>query len=176
MYASRAWIVIAILLPSACNESPDLGAQRKATAERYFHGIYECDSSVVDELAADSIVVSYPVFETIFGIPAVRGSQAVKDFARHFCSRWIDGETTIERLVYEGDDVVLVWRFKAKNGIPGEDGSPPTYEETAWGGITLIEFDRDGKIMAEVGEESTPGPFGRLEADDDKDAVSPDMP
>lgn len=159
------WITTGVVILAGCGETPpDVASERKAAAERYFRGIYECDASVVDELAADSIVVSYPIFQTIFGKPAVRGRGEVKDFSRHFCSRWIDGETTIEKIVHEGDDVAIVWSFQAKNGIPGEDGSPPTYEDTAWGGITLIQFDRDGKIITEVGEESTPGPTARLSA------------
>lgn len=162
MAAHRHWIVIALLLLAGCSDSPDEAAQRKAAAERYFRGIYACDPSVVDELAADSIVVSYPVFQRIFGKPAVRGSRAVKEFSDHFCSRWIDGALTLEQLVYEGDAVVIMWSFRAENGIPGEDGNPPTYEETAWGGITLIRFNEDGKITTEVGEESTPGPTARL--------------
>jgi hypothetical protein len=176
MIANRLWIAIALLVLAGCGGSPDATAEREAAAERYLRGIYECDASVADELAADSIVISYPVFQTIFGKPAVRGSDEVKKFSEHFCSRWIDGEITVDDLIYDGYDVVILWSFRAKNGIPGEDGSPPTLEESAWGGITLIRFNDDGKITTEVGEESTPGPSARLEVDDDKDATSPDIP
>jgi SnoaL-like domain len=154
-----ALIVIALLLGSCGNPGADVASQRKAAAERYFRGIYECDSSVVDELAADSIVVSYPVFQTLLGKPALRGRQAVKDFSGHFCKRWIGGDATVYDVVYEDDSAVLMWSFRAK------DGTSPTAEESAWGGITLIRFNTKGKIVAEVGEESTPGPAARLAAD-----------
>jgi hypothetical protein len=38
----------------------------------------------------------------------------------------------------------------------------PTNEEHSWGGITLYRFDEEGKIVAEIGEESAPGPLERV--------------
>lgn len=53
--------------------------------------------------------------------------------------------------------MVLVWSFSARDteAEAGEAGS-------AWGGISLFRFDAEGKITAEIGEESSPGPMGRL--------------
>jgi hypothetical protein len=58
--------------------------------------------------------------------------------------------------------VVLLWSFRARNVDSGPQGGPPTNEEHVWGGITLIRFDGSGKIVAEIGEESAPGPLERL--------------
>lgn len=160
--------ILALSIPgfvSACTAPmPDTTAEREAAAERYFRGVYDCDSSVVDELAADSIVASYPIFETLFGEPALRGLETVKAFAERFCTRWLDAEVTIEEMISESDKVVLVWSFEATNAIPGQDGSPPSFERESWGGITIIGFDKDGKIILELGEESGPGPTARVES------------
>ena len=58
--------------------------------------------------------------------------------------------------------MVLMWSFRARDAGLGLQGNPPTYQEHRWGGITLFHFDESGRIEAEIGEESTPGPVGRL--------------
>lgn len=35
----------------------------------------------------------------------------------------------------------------------------------SWGGITVFNFDESGKIIEEIGEESSPGPWARLHFD-----------
>ena len=44
-----------------------------------------------------------------------------------------------------------------------QDSSVIAGREYSWGGITLFHFNESGKIIAEIGEESSPGPFERLE-------------
>jgi hypothetical protein len=139
-------------------------AERKILAERWFRGIYGCDPSVVDELAGDDVVVSYPIFESLFDAPAIRGRKAVKDFATGFCDRWADAQTTIHESVVEGDRVILLWSFRGRNIGSARQDRPPTNREHSWGGITLFRFNSAGKIVEEVGEESEPGPFERLAA------------
>jgi hypothetical protein len=77
--------LLAALLPllvSACGGvGGDVASERVALAERFFRGVYACDPSVVDDLAGDDIVVSYPIFEKLFNTSAIRGREAVKDFA-----------------------------------------------------------------------------------------------
>ena len=63
----------------------------------------------------------------------------------------------------EGNRVVLVWSFRARNVGSVRPGEPPIHREQSWGGITLIRFDNAGKIVAEIGEESAPGPEARLQ-------------
>ncbi len=132
------FIIVIPFLFSACS-SINREEELKAQAERYFRGIYGCDPSVVDELAADSIVVTYPVFQEIFGSPAIRGRDSVKSFVRHFCSIWKDPQFTFHETIAEGNHVVIVWSFKARN-IGSIQGRPPTNQEHSWGGITLITF------------------------------------
>lgn len=157
-------IIILIFLLNSCNRSGN--EQRyKTLAERYIRGIYGCDSTVVDELAADNITMSYPIFRKIFSKPAIKGRNAVKHFVSHFCSRWKEGKITFHEAVAESSKVVLVWSFKARNVGSLQPNVPPTGKEESWGGITLIRFNKAGKIEAEIGEESKPGPIERIMRD-----------
>jgi len=134
----------------------------KAVAEQFFRGVYGGDPSVVDELAAEEIVTTYPIFERLFGRPLIRGREAVKDFATGFGSRWSDAHITIHEAVEEGDRVVLLWSFRGRSS-GSDDQERLSYGDVhSWGGITLFRFDGSGKIVAEIGEESSPGPAGRL--------------
>lgn len=135
---------------------------RKARVERYIRGVYGGDPSVVDELAGDEIVSSYPIFTELFGAPTVRGREAMKQFVNRFGSRWTQARLSVHEAIEEGDRVVLVWSFRARRRGAGGQGQPPTDKEHRWGGITLFRFNSEGKIVAEIGEESSPGPFARL--------------
>lgn len=129
-------------------------ADLAAIAEQFFRGVYGCDASVVDELASEEIVISYPIFETLFNKPGIRGRDAVHVFADNFCKKWSEAQVTIHETVREGDKVVLVWGFQARDTATGK--------EHAWGGISLFRFDREAKVAAEMGLESTPGPIERF--------------
>ena len=163
----QKWLIIApfLLLLNVCSDTNGgMRTERKALAERFFRGVYGCDPSVVDDLAADSIVVSYPIFERLYNTHAFRGREAVKNFATGFCSRWTDAQFTFHDAVADGDKVVLIWSFRARflGSGTSQPGQPPVNKEQSWGGITLYRFDGAGKIVAEIGEESTPGPVERL--------------
>jgi predicted ester cyclase len=139
-----------------------MGSDRKDKAERFMRAVYGGDAGVVDELAADDIALSYPVFESVFNTPTLRGKKAVRAFAERFVTKWADGKLTIHASVEEGDRVVLLWSFRARQVGALANGAPPTGKESRWGGITLYRFDQAGKIIEELGEESAPGPFARL--------------
>jgi hypothetical protein len=108
----------------------------------------------VEHLAAADIEVSYPIFQTIFGEPSLRGRQAVKEFANGFGQRWSDPRIAIEEAVEAGDRVVLRWSYRARNVGTPPGGPPPTNRLHSWTGITIYRFDGTGKIVSEVGEES----------------------
>lgn len=155
----------------AADHSRDV--ERKARAERFFRGVYGCDPSVVDELGADNVVVSYPVFAELYDTPALRGREAVRGFAERFCSRWKEARFTFHEGLADGDNVVLVWSFRARFVGPESPGGPAPGGAQGWGGITLYQFDDSGKIAAEIGEESAPGPMARVagEAPPEDDVV-----
>jgi hypothetical protein len=141
----------------------DMTSNQKLSAERFIRGVYGGDPSVVGELANEDVMVSYPIFEKLFDTPAIRGQEAVKKFAVRFGKRWIDGQIMIHLAVEEGNTVVLMWSFRAIRADMGQPDGTPAGQESSWGGISIIRFDSEGKIMAEIGEESTPGPFARTE-------------
>lgn len=156
-------ILSALVVLSGCATSNESrAADRKAQVERFMRGVYGCNPSVVDTLAADSVVLSYPIFEQLFHTPALRGRQAVRKYAEGFCSRWKDTRLTVDESLADGDDVAVVWSFRGRMVSPDSAGGPAPGEEQAWGGITLYRFDDSGKIAAEIGEESTPGPMARV--------------
>lgn len=136
----------------------------KTRAIRWFRGVYGSDPSVVDQLGAEDVIVSYPVFQKLFGQPVISGQEAVRDFAVGFSQRWVEAEVTIRETVVQDDQVVLIWTFQGRNVGSVSGNIEPTNEIQRWGGITLIRFNDKGKIEAEIGEESEPGPMGRLSA------------
>lgn len=80
-------------------QGDDGSGSRKASAERFFRGIYGGDPRVVDDLAADDIEISYPIFQAIFGKTSLRGRQEVRKFASGFGQRWADPEISINEAV-----------------------------------------------------------------------------
>lgn len=139
----------------------DMKENNKVLAQRFFRAVYGGDTSVIDELASAEIVMSYPVFERLFNSPVLQGREAVKAFAVGFSSRWDEVQITVHEALAEGDQVVLVWRFEARN-VGRIQGREPDNEIHSWGGMTLYRFNHLGEIVAEIGEESTPGPIERL--------------
>ena len=133
----------------------------KILAEKYFEGIYGCDTLVVDELAAPNIEVSYPVFEKIFDSPVIRGRGSLKSFVKHFCNTWKAIQFNVDETIAEGYKVAIMWRFKARNIGPIQ-GKPATNEVHSWGGITLLYFNNQNLVIREIGEESTPRPIAGL--------------
>ena len=111
-----ALLIYSLCFTSIClGENDDFNINLNTQAERYFRGVYECNPSIVDTLAAEDIVVSYPVFKQIYGNSTIRGREAVKSFSEHFCSRWLDTNLTINESIEERDKVVLVWTFSARD-------------------------------------------------------------
>ena len=136
----------------------------KAIAEEFFRGVYGGDASVVDSLAAEDIVSSYPIFKKLFDSPALRGREAVKKFAIRFGQRWKEAEVTVHEVIKEDNKVVLFWSFRARNVGSETPDDETMNQQHSWGGITLFLFDDIGKIIAEIGEESVPGPFSRYKS------------
>lgn len=159
----RALVLLLMLLTTASQAwGGGLESERALLAQRYFRGVYGGDPSVVDELAAEDILVSYPIFIDVLGTPAIRGREPLKAFVIRFAQRWSEPEFEFHEAISDVDRVVLVWGFSARSVASGGPGEPPAHEVHSWGGITLFRFDGSGRITAEIGEESEPGPYGRL--------------
>jgi len=136
-------------------------ANHKKIAEQFFRGIYNGDLAVVDKLASEDIISSYPIYERLFNTSVIRGREAIKEFSSGFSKRWTDQNIVIHETIAEGNRVVFLWSFQARNVVTDPQGTPPTNQVQSWGGLTLFRFDNSGKIVAEIGEESSPGPFVR---------------
>lgn len=131
----------------------------KNRAELLFHSVYEGNMEKIDQLISDDIIISYPIFEEIFNKKVIHGKEAYKRYAIGFNSRWEDCQVVIDEAVGEEDKVVLLWSFSAKRIDENSNGD----QKQHWGGITFFRFDKSGKIIEEIGEESSPGPYGRIE-------------
>lgn len=155
--------VVAVACTLSCAH-PDgrTAGNLRMPAERYFSAVYGCQRELVDSVVADSIVVSYPVFESIFGAPAIRGRDAVGRFAEHFCETWRHPETTIHEAVQDGRTIVLLWAFRASPAPVDSVADPGPSAPQTWGGITWLRFDDEGKVVLDLGEESSPGPMARI--------------
>lgn len=160
---SRRVVLARVLLVAASQAwSSELTSDRVVLAQRYFQAVWGGDPSALDELASPDIVISYPLFADLLGTPAIQGRESAKAFVTRFSQRWTNPKVEFHESVSDGDRVVLVWSFAAVSATSGEPDAAGAAEEHAWGGITLIRFDGQGQVNAEIGEESTPGPMGRL--------------
>ena len=157
------WFVTLIILASSCsNSGQSTDAEYEARAERFFRGVYGGDPAVVKELAGDDIVLSYPVFENIVGEPFIAGREDVSAFVVGFGKRWAESQITVHESIAQDQAVVLVWSFSGRFVGDEGPGRPPVDSVQSWGGFSLFRFEERGLIVLEVGEESTPGPMGRL--------------
>lgn len=163
---NRSWCAGLAVFVVACS-APRADAERDAaSAEAFFRGVYGCDAEAIREHGAPDVVISYPVFQELFGEPAVAGIDAVVSFSQRLCNRWRHPRVTIDDRVAEPGRVVLVWSFETESSqvdsteSPNEEGSEGLQK---WGGISYFTVNEDGLVTSELGEESTPGPFGRLD-------------
>ena len=123
-------------------------------AKRFFVGVYEGNFSIVEELAAEDIISTYPIFAEIFNTAVLQGVEAYRNYALNFSQTWKNAEVTIHDEIADENRVVLLWSFRATRVLANHS--------SRWGGITLLRFDNFGKVVAEIGEESEPGPQERL--------------
>ncbi len=155
-----------ILLLASCKEDHNTNKQHKDLAVQFFRDVYGGESSKTDSMISDDIVVSYPIFEQIYGKKAIRGRKAFQNFTKHFAETWKDARITIHDTIAEGNQVVVLWSFSGRKVNAGPQLDSTSGQQQNWGGITLYRFNESGKITAEIGEESFPGPFERWASGD----------
>lgn len=135
---------------------------QKTAAKRYFQGVYSGNTSVVDELASEGIAMSYPIFQTLFNKQVLIGKDAVKTFTERFGVKWKHPRITIHETIEGHNTVVLVWSFQAIDTFHDSASANDIDAEHRWGGISVIKFNSNGRIVSEFGEESEPGPIARI--------------
>lgn len=146
-------------LSSPCLAEASMDFVPARQVERFLRAVYCCDPEGIEALSTADVRISYPIFEQLLGTRVVEGQAAVRALRERFCSRWSDPQLTIHESITEGYGVVLIWSFSA-TATTGATDAPP--EPTRWGGMSYFRLDPDGKVMLELGEESTPGPWVRL--------------
>jgi hypothetical protein len=151
------YLLVMLAATTQASGSPEPAPPHVVAAERWFRALYTCHMEVVHELASPEVVLSYPIFEKLFGRTRFDGVDQVVGFAEGFCRRWAEPEVVVHETFSGPNAAVLVWSFSARSTAEDAEGS-----RSSWGGITLVRFDDGGRILAEVGEESDPGPVARL--------------
>jgi len=120
--------------------------ENKNIARRFIQVWGDGDLDIIEELAAPSLSVQYPIMPQV-----VQGSKAFRKVMENFRSAFPDSELKIEEEIAEGDKVVIRWSFSGTHqGILLH--FPPTGKRVKWTGITIYRI-ADGKIMEEKGEE-----------------------
>jgi len=137
--------------------------EQKECAEQLFRSVYGGQPEKIDNLISDDMVSSYPIFEELFNTKTIRGRNAYIEFAKGFSERWIGARITIHEAIADRNRVVLIWSFCAKRAVEVDQQDLTSGQVYSWGGITLFRFNESGRITAEIGEESSPGPYNRLE-------------
>ena len=141
-----------------CVPSTDQGSAAETTAQAFFRAVYGCTGEPLDSLAHPEVRMSYPIFAERLGTAVLEGREAVERFSAGFCQRWSNPEVTVHEALSDSGHVVLVWSYTAIDAGAGAAGD----REVSWGGISVFEVDESGLVVAEYGEESTPGPIARL--------------
>ncbi len=159
------WIgrcVFLSLMASSCTSSPPSVVSHRSAAEGFFRGIWGCSTDLIDEHGAEDAAVSYPIFESLYGTQTIRGREAVKELSASFCSRWGEPEISVHEAIEDGNRVVLLWSFSAIDKSASEESQHQSTIRETWGGISVFRIDARGRVVEELGEESSPGPVARL--------------
>jgi steroid delta-isomerase-like uncharacterized protein len=120
--------------------------ENKAIARRFVHVWDTDDPSILDELAAPDIRVSYPI------LPGkIQGAGAFKDVLAGVRAALPDIKIEIGNVIAEGDFVVAPWTITGTH-LGDLMGIPPSGRRVTWGGITIYRIE-DGKVVDERGEE-----------------------
>ncbi len=104
------------------------------------------DPSILDELAAPGIRVSYPI------LPGpIQGVGAFKEVLAGVRAGLPDIKIEVGDVVAEGDVVVAPWTMSGTH-LGALMGIPPSGNAVSWKGITIYRIE-DGKVVDERGEE-----------------------
>ncbi len=142
----------------ACLHHESNGPDLADRAKEYLRAVYQNQPDQISEYIAEDMVMTYPIFQELFGKPGFRGSNEVENFARGFNERWEEGDLVIHEALQNDSKIALVWSFSA---IWSADTSR---QRQHWGGITLLHFNESGQIIAEAGLENALGPHELLQA------------
>ena len=120
--------------------------ENKQIAARFAQVWGNVSLDIIDELAAPSLTVHYPIFPRV-----IQGPAAFKQLMTAFRAAFPDSALKIEEVIGEGDKVIVRWNFSGTHR-----GAllkiPPSGKKVAWTGISIYTIS-DGKVTEERGEE-----------------------
>jgi steroid delta-isomerase-like uncharacterized protein len=120
--------------------------ENKAIARRFIRVWDTDDPSILGELAAPDIRVSYPI------LPGpIRGAGAFKEVLAGVRAGLPDIKIEMGDVIAEGDFVVAPWTMSGTH-LGELMGIPPSGRGVRWCGITIYQIE-DGKVVDERGEE-----------------------
>jgi steroid delta-isomerase-like uncharacterized protein len=121
--------------------------ENKAIARRFIRVWDTDDPSILDELAAPDIYVSYPI------LPGpIQGAGPFKEVLAGVRAGLPDIKIEVGNLIAEGDFVVAPWTISGTH-LGDLMGIPPSGKRVTWDGITIYRIE-DGKVVDERGEEN----------------------
>lgn len=122
----------------------------KAIAGRFIQVWGDGNLDVIDELAAPSLVVRYPVISQV-----IRSSREFRHVIAGFRSAFPDSALRVDEEIAEGEKVVVRWTFSGTHK-GSFMGIPATGKKVTWTGITIYRI-ADGRVVEERGEEDFVG-------------------
>jgi steroid delta-isomerase-like uncharacterized protein len=120
--------------------------ENKTIARRFIQVWGKGNLDIIDELAAPSLSVQYPIMPQV-----VRGTKTFRKVMEEFRSAFPDSDLQIEEEIAEDDKVVIRWSLSGTNQ-GSLLGISATGKKVKWTGITIYRIV-DGKVMEEKGEE-----------------------
>jgi len=121
--------------------------ENKAIARQFIRVWDTDDPSILDDLAAPDIRVSYPI------LPGpIQGASAFKKVLAGVRAGLPDIKIEIGDVIAEGDFVVAPWTMSGTH-LGELMGIPPSGKAVRWDGITIYRIE-DGKVVDERGEEN----------------------
>jgi steroid delta-isomerase-like uncharacterized protein len=129
--------------------------ENKDIARRFIQVWGHGSLDLIDELAAPSLSVQYPVIPQV-----VRGTGMFRRVMEGFRSAFPDSALAVEEVIAEDDRVVIRWRFSGTHQ-GSLMGIPPTGKPVSWTGITVYRIV-EGQVVDERGEEDFLGFFRQI--------------
>jgi len=133
-----------------------MSIQENKTIARSFIQVWgKGNLDIIDELAAPSLSVQYPIMPQV-----VQGNKTFRKVMEKFRSAFPDSDLQIEEEIAEDDKVVIRWSFSGTHQ-GGLLDIPATGKKVRWTGITIYRIV-DGKVLEEKGEEDFLGFFRQI--------------
>lgn len=129
----------------------------KATIGPVLEGAYNAGNlDALDGLYTAGVLCHWPP------LPDLQGLEALKEYVADMCSAFSDIQFTIDRVIFEGDALAILWTFRASHtGQSPVMPIPPTGRRVNITGC-IISVWTNGKIVEEWSHANWLGLFRQL--------------